>query len=322
MALFLGVDAGGSKTAFVLLDGDGQVVAETRGPSCYYLGSGIGTVATVLGDGLARVTALAGVRTDEIDYAFFGLPGYGEVAADTDRLGAVPRPLLGHDRYVCDNDMIGGWAGSLGGQDGVNVIAGTGSMVYGERRGATCRVGGWGELFGDDGSAYWIAVRGLNVFSRMSDGRLPRGPLYDIVRERTGITRDLDLVGVVMDQWRGARSEIARLSKAVVEADAAGDRAAGAILAEACGELTRLLGAARHPLGHTPREAMPVSYSGGMFTAPSFLTGFTAAVEAMGPGYRLQAPVFGPGIGSALYAMKRYATRHGTELPPPPSALH
>jgi len=308
MALFLGVDAGGSKTAFVLLDGDGQVVAETRGPSGYYFGSGIETVATVLADGLAQVTALAGVHTDEIDYAFFGLPGYGEVAADTDRLGVIPRGLLGHDRYICDNDMIGGWAGSLGGYDGVNVISGTGSMVYGERLGATCRVGGWGELFGDDGSAYWIASRGLNAFSRMSDGRLPRGPLYDIVRERVGITRDLDLVGVVMDQWRGARSEIARLSKAVVEADAAGDPAAAAILADACHELTELVGAARDLLGYTGTEAMPVSYSGGMFTAPSFLTGFTAALEARGPGYRLQPPMFGPGIGSALYAMRKHGT--------------
>ena len=318
MALFLGVDAGGSKTAFVLLDDTGRVVAEARGPSGYYFGSGIDTVAAVLADGLARVTALAGVGTDEIDYAFFGLPGYGETTADTDRLDAIPRGLLGHDRYTCDNDMIGGWAGSLGGQDGINVISGTGSMVYGEHRGATCRVGGWGELFGDDGSAYWIATRGLNAFSRMSDGRLPRGPLYDVVRQRIGLTRDLDLVGVVMHEWRGARSEIARLSKAVVEADAAGDRVAGAILADACHELTQLVGAARDLLGYAGDEAMPVSYSGGMFTAPSFLTGFTAALDTLGSGYQLHPPMFGPGIGSALYAMRK----HGAAPPSHPSGLH
>ena len=30
-----------------------------------------------------------------------------------------------------DNDMLCGWAGSLAGADGINVIAGTGSMTYG-----------------------------------------------------------------------------------------------------------------------------------------------------------------------------------------------
>ena len=84
--------------------------------------------------------------------------------------------MLGHDRYSCDNDMVCGWAGSLAGEDGINVISGTGSMTYGERQGVGHRVGGWGELFGDEGSAYWIAAQGLNAFTRMSDGRLPHGP--------------------------------------------------------------------------------------------------------------------------------------------------
>ncbi len=50
-------------------------------------------------------------------------------------------------------------------------------MTYGERLGVGQRVGGWGELFGDEGSAYWIrCIRGLNAFSRMSDGRIPAAP--------------------------------------------------------------------------------------------------------------------------------------------------
>ena len=68
--------------------------------------------------------------------------------------------------------------GRSAGEDGINIVAGTGSIGYGERRGKTARAGGWGEVFGDEGSAYWIAVQGLNVFTRMSDGRLPKGSLH------------------------------------------------------------------------------------------------------------------------------------------------
>jgi N-acetylglucosamine kinase-like BadF-type ATPase len=92
-------------------------------------------------------------------------------------------PLLGNGRFACGNDMICGWAGSLGCEDGINIVAGTGSIGYGERQGESARVGGWGEAFGDEGSAHWIAIQGLALFSRMSDGRMARGPLYDRVVE-------------------------------------------------------------------------------------------------------------------------------------------
>lgn len=303
-AYYLGVDGGGTKTAFVLVDADGQIVAETRGPSCYYFASGIELVERVLGEGISKVAALAGIEPDQITYAFFGLPGYGEVSADVENLRAIPGRLLGHDRYACDNDMIGGWAGALGGADGINVIAGTGSMAYGQRRGVGHRVGGWSELFGDEGSGYWIAVRGLNAFTRMSDGRLPRGPLYDLVRQRVGVEHDLDLIGVVMDRWGGRRAEIAQLSRTVVEAEAAGDAVAAAILHEACGELAKLVDTCRVALGYESGEPVTVSYSGGVFAAPTIPPRFASALHELGVRYEIVSPRHAPGLGSALYAKK------------------
>jgi len=49
-------------------------------------------------------------------------------------------------------------AGALYGRAGVVVIAGTGSVAYTVARdGRTKTTGGWGYLFGDEGSAFWIA---------------------------------------------------------------------------------------------------------------------------------------------------------------------
>jgi hypothetical protein len=185
MARYLGVDGGGSKTAFVLLDRAGRITAEAQGPSCYYFASGIELVDRVLSDGIARVTGAAGVDTAQIDYAFFGLPGYGEVGTDVPRLQAIPRDLLGHDRYTCDNDMIGGWAGALGGQDGINVVAGTGSMAYGEHRGAACRVGGWSELSGADRRRQCAAQAAAEPGPAVQDVPLPA-----VERDRRGRPAD------------------------------------------------------------------------------------------------------------------------------------
>ena len=304
--MFLGVDGGGTKTALCLIDEEGRLLARTRAPSSYYFNEGIELVSRVLREGVDEICRQAAIAPSEIDYAFFGLPGYGEASTDVPDLDAAPREVLGHDRYACDNDMVCGWAGSLGGADGINVISGTGSMTYGERAGASpgVRVGGWGELFGDEGSAYWIAIRGLNAFSRMSDGRLPVGQLHELFREHLDLAGDLDLVDVVLNRWQGGRGEIASLSRTVAGAASAGDECAGKILADAARELANLVKITRRRLGFGPEEKVLVSYSGGVFNAEPVLSGFKAALAALHEGYELREPLYPPDVGAALYAAK------------------
>jgi N-acetylglucosamine kinase-like BadF-type ATPase len=174
------MDGGGTKTAFVLLDRNGTIRATHHAGSAFYLETGMEALRTLIHEGIRAVLRTAGITVDELDYAYFGLPVHGEDerTAELDRL---PEPALGSERYACGNDMVCGWAGSLACQDGINVVAGTGSICYGEYAGRSARSGGWGELFSDEGSAYWIARSGLTLFTRMSDGSRAAGPLYELV---------------------------------------------------------------------------------------------------------------------------------------------
>ncbi|WP_137145452.1 N-acetylglucosamine kinase [Mycolicibacterium sp. CR10] len=315
MARYLGVDGGGSKTAFALIDDAGRVIARATAPASYYFNAatdpsaqantGFDVVEHVLAQGVTDVCNQAGITASDIDAAFFGLPGYGEASGDVAALDEVPGRVLGHHRYSCDNDMVCGWAGSLAGQDGINVISGTGSMTYGERQGTGHRVGGWGELFGDEGSAYWVAAQGLNAFSRMSDGRLVRGPLHALLKERLDVASDLDVVSLVIDTWRGDRSSIAALATTVCAAAAAGDVAGERILADGAAELVRLIETTRTLVGFTDEETVPVSYSGGMFSDAGFLALFLGALRAQPAKYDLRRPLLDPAVGAALYAAKR-----------------
>ena len=218
--MFLGVDGGGTKTALCLVTADGRIAATARVPSCYYLGKteGVALVERVLSEGVAEVCERAGITPAEIDHGFVGLAAYGEVSADLPALNVAVHAALGHDRFACGNDMVAGWAGSLGGLDGINVVSGTGSICYGERAQQRVRVGGWGELFGDEGSGYWIGVRGLQLFSQMSDGRREAGPLLGLMRARLELTADLDAIDVIMHRWRSDRRRVAALSTVVAEA--------------------------------------------------------------------------------------------------------
>lgn len=306
--MFLGVDGGGTKTAFCLLRADGTIAAQAQGESSYYFSAGIDLVGRVLRAGITEVCATAGLQPAQIEYAFFGLPTYGEVSGDVATLDAAPREILGHDRYACDNDMVCGWSGSLGATDGINVISGTGSMTYGERAGHGLRVGGWGELFGDEGSAYWIAVRGLAAFARMSDGREPAGPLLDVLRQHLDLTADLDLIDVVLNRWHSDRTRVAALSPHVARAADLGDRTAAAILADAGRELALLVDTTRRGLGFAAGEPVPVSYSGGTFGARAVLDAFRQQLGTLHGGYDLRHPLYPPVIGAALYAAKRAGT--------------
>jgi N-acetylglucosamine kinase-like BadF-type ATPase len=261
----------------------------------------VSLVTRVLAEAVPALCAAAGTAPSQLTFAFFGLPAYGEVSADLPLLDAAPRTALGHGRYRCDNDMVCGWAGSLALADGINVISGTGSMTYGQRAERRVRVGGWGELFSDEGSGYWIAIRGLQAFSQMSDGRLPAGPLLDILREHLDLRSDLDVVDVVLNRWRGSRRDIAALSLQVVEAARRGDTAADQVLTDAATQLVLLIETTCRRLGFALEEPVPVSYSGGVLSAPEVRSRFERRLAGR---YDLRTPRFAPVIGAALYAAK------------------
>ncbi|MGM8929906.1 N-acetylglucosamine kinase [Salinicola halophyticus] len=302
--MFLGVDGGGTRTSFCLLNEPGRVVATFQAGTCYYLSIGLEASRQVLADGVEQVCKKAGIAPAEIAYAFFGLPAYGEGSSVIDTLNAMPRDILGHDRYQCGNDMICGWAGSLGGTDGINVIAGTGSMTYGERNGAGARCGGWGEIFGDEGSAYWIGCRGLSAFTRMSDGRLPQGPLYELLKQQFALTSDLDVIDIVLNEWHADRTRIAELALTVIEAAHRQDPQAVTIIEDAVGELALIVEATARLLGFEASECIPVSYSGGLFREKTFLDAFTQALSGLGIRHELRKPLHTPDIGAALYAAR------------------
>ena len=303
--VYLGVDGGGTKTRFALIDANGQLLAEAQLGTTYHPQVGLDGVCTVLGEGIARVLAASGRTAQDIGHAFFGLPAYGEDSQATARLRTCPARLLGHDRYTCDNDMVCGWAGSLACADGINIVAGTGSIGYGQRQGKAARAGGWGEAFSDEGSAYWIAMRGLNAYSRMSDGRLPKGPLHAILNAHLKLDNDLDLCAHVYGGNGCARGDLAQLSQQVAEAANAGDAASRAIFHDAGRELAAIVDALRVALGFAPGEAVPVSYSGGAFNAGDLLLApFTNALRTASPDFALHAPQHAPHYGAALYAAR------------------
>lgn len=307
---FLGVDGGGTKTAFVLIDENYEVLAEHELATCYHLEVGIEGARDILHSGIHSIVAKAACQVSEIDYAFLGLPAFGEDSTLHDTLASLPSPVLQASQYQCGNDMVNGWAAAFGAKDGINIVAGTGSIAYGQNKGLTARCGGWGEIFSDEGSAHWIGQQALQAFTKMSDGRLPRTELYDLLKQKLGIHYDLDVTRVVMTEWGADRSKIASLSTIVSDAAIAGDATAIALFSRAAKELADIVDGVRKQLKYLPKDIVNVSYSGGVFKASQFvLSPFKNALAQCGPQYQLHPPLFTPVIGAAIYAKTLWSRR-------------
>lgn len=309
MKTFLGVDGGGTKTRFLLIDETGKVLASHLEGPAYYLEIGLDELREMLARGVEHTLREGQVREEDLSYAFLALPAYGEDSKLLPALDAAPLQALPHRRYRCDNDMVCGWAGALAGADGINIVAGTGSIAYGEYAGRSARAGGWGELFSDEGSSYWLAREGLRLFSRMSDGRSPRGPLYEHVRRHFALQSDLDLCAAIYGKDIAQRSQFAQLSRLVTAAAAEGDRAALGLFETAARELADMIDAVREKLGIPPDAAVSVSSSGGMFQPGNGLReALTAELQRRSARYRFIEALFPPDVGAVIQAARLNGT--------------
>jgi glucosamine kinase len=156
----MGLDSGGTKTVAAVVDRAGHVLSHQ---------SGAGLDPHAGPDWEARLKSFAD-RLGPVDAAVLGLPCHGEIPDVSARQIDVAIALFGARTEVL-NDVAVAFEGAFGGGDGVLILSGTGSMAWAQGPSGTVRVGGWGDAFGDEGSAHWIGREALATVSRHLDGR-------------------------------------------------------------------------------------------------------------------------------------------------------
>ncbi len=73
------------------------------------------------------------------------------------------------------------------GDEGILIIAGTGSVVFYQPSGGPARrIGGWGTVLSDEGSGYRIGLRALRHYVHILDGVFPRESFSRAIEARSG----------------------------------------------------------------------------------------------------------------------------------------
>lgn len=292
---YLGVDAGGTKTSFVLYSDQGQRMGEAVLPSCHFMRVGYDKMARILHEGCSALLEQHSVSTSETVISF-GLAGYGRDEDIRKKIREVLATEFQQMEYYVFNDVETALAGAFLGEDGSMVIAGTGSIAFRKHQLKTIRTGGFGYVIGDEGSAYWMAKQMLSAVTKMEDGRLSRTPLYEFLLKKLALQNSYDLIGYVMNTLRNERDQIAGLAVYLFEAAEMGDPEALRIYREAAEELADLIRAA----GKEDGKVQNVAYYGGVFRSGSHI--LTPLQELLGSEYSLSAPQNTPEYGAFLLA--------------------
>jgi glucosamine kinase len=159
MSYYLAVDAGGTKTEFLLAHDDRELARAVTG-TIKRVNADADTAARNLRDALAELERTAGVRMDAVTRTCAGTSG-NTVPLVTDWLREGFSQQVAGELLLVGDVEIALDAAFFGGR-GVLALAGTGSNVAARTgNGEILTAGGWGPILADQGSGHWIGMEGL-----------------------------------------------------------------------------------------------------------------------------------------------------------------
>jgi len=312
--LFLGVDAGGTKTHCLVADGSGGIAGFGRGGCGSYEGVGVAAARDTIRNTIHE--ALHGARAELRDVAAVGLGIAGaDLPQDYEMLSReIFDPLLKPIPYLLRNDSFAALRGGTRDGFGVVVNCGTGVIAAGRNRaGQEVRVGGLGPFFGDKTSGPDIAHEGLIAVFRADDCTEHPTILTEMYLEITGAASVRDLVVKVYN----GKLDVKALpgTKMVFEAATRGDAVAQRIIAEAGRELGRMGAAVVRKLT-MHRDSFDVVMAGSVFKGqnPLLVDEMRTEIHRVAPLARLVKPLFEPVVGALLFALELGRVSIGDEV--------
>ena len=227
MKIIIGVDGGGSKSIGAAADLDGHVLAAYRGGGINYYQTGMDRARENLRE---IVNALEEACGGKCGLLSVGMPAL-DTTADEDTLRAFAGDVFDPQSMILESDACMALEGMTGGDKGMIVICGTGSMALLDDGKKQSVAGGWGYLLGDPGSGYSIATAGLRAAIRAWEGTGPKTGLRERALAYWGLKQPRDLISLIYDPACGPDT-VARFAGEVFTLAEAGDVEAANILNE------------------------------------------------------------------------------------------
>ena len=281
---YLGIDGGGSKTAFLLVDEYYNEICHIESGPSNWLSVGADAAKEAIAQGISSLT-------ESPDIVCAGFAGAARPDSAAFYKSAL-QSLLPGAQIIIESDAFIASIGAIGIDPGILLIAGTGSIVIGrdtERN--MFRVGGWGPYFGDEGSGFWVGREAVSAALRSLDRQ---GSMEFAGR----IARELGLNSIpeVVSAWASAKlgvPDVAGLFPAVVAMYP--EEPAKSILTQAAAHLRAMVDIAARRVG---AEDCRRSLSGSVASHPVMR-------ELIGLSF--EEPRHSPEWGAVIWARQHFA---------------
>ena len=292
----LGVEGGGTKTAWVLVEPVVPTGRDGPGWEFHVIDQGKLPPSNFRLTTPERLRVIFAELPKQIDRAGVFLAG---CATEEDRrsLKEICLEIWPNAKIVTGSDRDSGLAAALDHGDGIVVNAGSGSSVTGRRGERIERAGGWGHILGDAGGGYFLSIQALRLILREYD--LHRSE----IRFAAKIVHALSLNNLdELVRWvqTADKMDIATLAPLVFEAANEGDARMMEIIEEGAGVLcqyTEAVASGLHLL------APKVILIGGLFYRDSVYThAFRRRLKKNLPDARVAVAERAPELGAVWLA--------------------
>jgi glucosamine kinase len=303
MSFFLAMDAGGTKTDYVLADETRELVRVRTG-TIKRMRTDSETATRNLDSALSQITSESGVSMQSIVRTCVGTAGEGvPLVADWLRHAMTSRVsgellLLGDVEIALD--------AAFPGQPGVLVLAGTGSNVAGRTHdGTLTTAGGWGPALSDQGSGHKIGLEGLKAAFLAKDELRSTCLIRDIL----DFWQLSNLNLLVEHANRIPPPDYSELTELVLRAAESGDEVAAEVLrreGESLAYLVKLVMRRLHESSVDKDWTAPIAFAGSiMEKVPPVREALIASVQREFNSVQVLAGVVDPIAGAVWRARTR-----------------
>ncbi|WP_169794060.1 N-acetylglucosamine kinase [Alicyclobacillus acidiphilus] len=297
MAIFIGIDGGGTKTNALFFDTVTKQSLALEGAASRTSSVGWQASLEVIQDLIRRGLRQIGAEADEIGGISACMSGI-DLPHQSARMANELAGQIPVQSIEVVNDALAVLSAGTRGEPGVVVIGGTGSIALAEDSfGNVARAGGYGSLIGDEGSGYDIGRRGLMAAVQFMEGRGEKTILWDKAAETYDIQHPSELISIIYEAEYPI-AKIASFAPRVIEA-AVSDPVADAIVSDAVGSYQGLIASVSGQLQGNAGDV--VILSGGLFTHDGWLVD---RLSALCPAYQFRPLRHKPVYGALLRALR------------------
>lgn len=290
--LLCGMDGGGSTTKVVVCNLKGQVLNSFQAGTINHYGAGTAKVSknfASISDWLLSEFACMPATI------FVGNSALDDRAEDS-LVKELTQGVFQPAKVVFHSDVYVALMGFTLGKPGAVIISGTGSMACGiDANGVYHTAGGWGQVLGDEGSAYHMALKGIKAALRSHDGLSGDTQLTSRIMHFFELGKMSDIIEKVYNPPL-EKSLIAAFAVEVAAAAEEGDAVARSIVDKQADWLHKLA------LAITEKcNTQNLGYYGSVLNQNALIRDRLSAKLAK-QSIKLQVPLFTPEIGALIGA--------------------